>query len=309
MELTRRSLEIGPIEIFGLSINPTIHFYGVVIVLGIILATTLIAWLAKRDKEDPELVWNGVIWVVIAGVIGARLWSVLFPAESANSNASWSLDYITDLENGPIAIWSGGLSIFGALVGGLIGMQLYAMRHKLHRLVWLDRIAIGVPLGQAIGRWGNFINEELYGKPTDLPWGIKISNPIGGYSPSETFHPLFLYESLGTLIICGLLLWLWTTQRDRFQHGDFLLLYIMSYGALRFVLEFLRIDIPTVAGVNVSQVVAALMFLGAAGGFFLRPRNNEAFGYTSFGISPTNPPTTDKSHKKQAAKKKVSAAK
>lgn len=309
MELTRRSLEIGPIELFGLSINPTIHFYGVVIVLGIILATALIAWLAQKDNEDPELVWNGVIWVVIAGVIGARLWSVLFPAESANSDAALSLDYLTDLDNGPLAIWSGGLSIFGALLGGAIGMQLYAMRHKLNRLVWLDRVAIGVPLGQAIGRWGNFINEELYGTPTDLPWGIKIANPIGGYTPNDTFHPLFLYESLGALIICGILLWLWTTQRDRFQFGDFLLLYVMGYGAIRFTLEFIRIDIPTVDGVNVSQVVAALMFIGAAGGFFLRSREDEAFGYTRFGTSPTEPPPPPTDTKQPAQKSKASATK
>ncbi len=309
MELTRRSLEIGPIELFGLSINPTIHFYGVVIVLGIILATALIAWLAKRDDEDPELVWNGVIWVVILGVIGARLWSVFFPADSATNNASLSLDYITDLENGPLAIWSGGLSIFGALVGGIIGLQLYAMRHKLHRLTWLDRVAIGVPLGQAIGRWGNYINEELYGTPTDLPWGITIANPIGGYQPNETFHPLFLYESLGALLICGILWLLWYTQRDRFQHGDFLLLYVMSYGAIRFTLEFLRIDIPTVGGTNVSQVAAALMFLAAAGGFFLRSREDAAFGYTPFGTSPTKPSAATAESKKSAPKVKASTAK
>ena len=174
MELTRRSLEIGPIDLFGLSINPTIHFYGVVIVLGILAGTALVAWIAKRDHKDPDIVWNGVIWVVVLAVVGARLWSVLFPAESAgNTGAELSLDYLTDLDNGPLAIWSGGLSIFGAILGGGLGIAIYTRQQKLKRIIWLDRVAIGVPLGQAIGRWGNFINEELYGKPTDLPWGIK----------------------------------------------------------------------------------------------------------------------------------------
>lgn len=302
MELTRRSLEIGPIELFGTSINPTIHFYGVVIVLGILLATALIAWLTEKDEDDPELVWNGVIWVVILGVLGARFWSVFFPAESADNNASFSLDYLTDLDNGPLAIWSGGLSIFGALLGGLLGLHLYAIRHKLNRLIWLDRIAIGLPLGQAIGRWGNYINEELYGTPTSLPWGLQIENPIGGYSPDERFHPLFLYESLGALLICVFLFWLWRTQRDRFQHGDFILLYLMGYGVLRFALEFIRIDVPLVSGINVSQAVTALMFLAAAGGFFFRGRDDDSFGYPPFGTSPTNPPKPAEDPKKPTTK-------
>ncbi len=287
MELTRRSLEFGEIELFGLSISPTIHFYGVVIVLGIIAATMLISWLASRDGKDPDLVWNGVIWVVIAAVLGARIWSVLFPADSAIDNAELSLDYITDLNNGLFAIWSGGLSIFGAIVGGGLGVYLYSLRHKLNRPVWLDRIAIGLPLGQAIGRWGNFINEELYGEPTDLPWGLTISNPIGGYSADETFHPLFAYESLGTLLICVLLFLLWRYQRDRFQHGDFLLMYVMSYSVLRFMLEFIRIDIPTVGDVNISQVTTAVAFMVAAGLFFARPRTDENRTYPPFGEDPT----------------------
>lgn len=287
MELTRRSLEFGQIELFGLSISPTIHFYGVVIVMGIIAATVLIAWLAQRDGKDPDLVWNGVIWVVIAGVLGARFWSVLFPAESAVNNAELSLDYITDLDNGLFAIWSGGLSIFGAIVGGGVGVYLYSIRHKLNRIIWLDRIAIGVPLGQAIGRWGNFINEELYGEPTDLPWGITVSNPIGGYSPDETFHPLFLYESLATLLICLFLFLLWRFQRDRFQHGDFILMYVMSYSVVRFLLEFIRIDTPNVGDFNVSQVTTAIAFLIAMGIFFSRPRTDENRTYPPFGEDPT----------------------
>lgn len=287
MELTRRSLEIGPIELFGLSINPTIHFYGVVIVLGIIAATALVAWLAKRDGKDPEFVWNGVIWVVILAVVGARLWSVIFPAESAAGGAELSLDYLTDLDNGPLAIWSGGLSIFGAILGGALGIILYTSRKKLNRIVWIDRVAIALPLGQAIGRWGNYINEELYGEPTDLPWGITISTPIAGYSADETFHPLFLYESLGALLICIFLFVLWRFQRDRLQHGDFILLYVMGYSLLRFSLEFIRIDIPTVGGVNVSQVATGIAFVLAAGIFFLRPRTDERNTYPPFGEDPT----------------------
>ncbi|NDJ85761.1 MAG: prolipoprotein diacylglyceryl transferase, partial [Chloroflexi bacterium] len=259
MELTRRSLEFGTFEVFGLEISPAIHWYGVIIVLGIVVATVLVAWLAHKDDEDTEIVWNGVIWVVIAGVIGARLWSVLFPAGDAAEQQSWSLDYLTDLENGPLAIWSGGLSIFGAILGGLIAILLYARHHKLNRLQWADRVAIALPIGQAIGRWGNFINQELYGLPTDLPWAIKIDNPLPEYADESYFHPLFLYESLLSLALCGLLLFLWTRRRQLFQHGDFLLMYLAGYGLVRFLLEFIRIEIPEVGGGNGSQVTTGLI--------------------------------------------------
>lgn len=274
MELTRRSLEIGPFDIFGLTFNPTIHWYGAIIVVGIIAATMLTAWIASRDEEDPDIVWNGVIWVVVVAVVGARLWSVLFPAGDDGAGRSWTLDYLTDLNDGPLAVWSGGLSIFGAIVGGLVGIFLFARRHKLQRLVWADRVAIALPLGQAIGRWGNFINEELYGLPTDLPWAIRIDTPVAEYADETHFHPLFLYESLATFLLCGLLLFLWRNRRERFQQGDFVLMYLMGYGLVRFLLEFIRIEIPTVAGVNVSQVTTGLVFLIALAMFVIRHRGD-----------------------------------
>ena len=98
---------------------------------------------------------------------------------------------------------------------------------------------------------------------------LKIDNPIGGFSAAERFHPLFLYESIGTLLLCLFLFALWRFQRDRLQHGDFFMMYIMGYALIRFALEFIRIDIPTVGDINVSQVVTGLAFVVAAGGFFL----------------------------------------
>ncbi len=301
MDPQHRSLDLG--ELLGLPIHPTIHWYGVIIVLGIIAATALTAWIASRDDEDPDIVWNGVIWVVLAAVIGARLWSVLFPAGDDAEGRVWNLDYLTDLNDGPLAIWSGGLSIFGAILGGLIGISLYARRHKLDRLIWADRVAIALPLGQAIGRWGNFVNQELYGLPSDLPWAIEIDRPVSEYASETHFHPLFLYESLAALILCGLLLWLWRSRRERFQHGDFVLMYMMGYGLVRFLLEFIRIEIPLVAGINVSQVTTAFVFLIALWLFVIRHRINQFDGevYPPFG-KPAQP------KKKKSSKKKVPQA-
>ena len=312
MEFTQRSLEIGPFDIFGLTIHPTIHWYGVIIVTGIILGTSLVAWITKRDDEDPEIVWNGVIWVVLLAVIGARLWSVIFPAGSAGDGRSLSLDYLTDLDNGPLAIWSGGLSIFGAIVGGLLGIIIYTRRQNLEIWKWADRVVIGVPLGQAIGRWGNYVNQELYGRPSDLPWAIKIDNPLSEYAGETHFHPLFLYESIGSLILCGILLYFWHNRRQKFQVGDFLLMYGMGYAVIRFLLEFIRVEIPTVSGVNVSQLTTAAMFIVAVWIFVMRHWRGQFVGetYPAFGQTTKQRRKSSKSSKTsqrpKAAKSKSS---
>ncbi len=264
MTFHRRGLEIGPFNLFGLEINPTFHWYGLIIVTGILAAAWLVAWMARREKgKDPDHVWNGLIWVVALAVIFARLWHVLFPSVSsveAGRTAEWYLTHPFDLHDGPFIIWSGGLSIFGAVLGGALGVALYARKYRLDLLGWLDMAAIAVPLGQAIGRWGNFVNEELYGTPTDLPWGLRISNPPAEYAGETHFHPLFLYESLWNLASVAVLLVVWLRWRDRLKKGDFVLLYAISYGTVRFLLEFLRIEVTLSGGVNVSQAVS----LGAA---------------------------------------------
>jgi len=264
MTVHRRGLEIGPFNLFGLEINPTFHWYGLIIVTGILAAAWLVTWMARREKDkDPDHVWNALVWVVALGVIFARLWHVLFPSVSsveAGRTAEWYLTHPFDLHDGPFIIWSGGLSIFGAVLGGALGVAFYARKHRLDLLGWMDMAAISVPLGQAIGRWGNFVNEELYGKPTDLPWGMRVSNPPAEYAGETHFHALFLYESLWNLASVGVLLFVWLRWRDRLKKGDFVLLYAISYGTVRFLLEFLRIEVTLAGGVNVSQVVS----LGAA---------------------------------------------
>lgn len=263
MTFDRQGLEIGPFDLFGLTINPTFHWYGLIIVTGIITAAALVAWLARKDKRDPDHVWNALIWIVILAVIGARVWHVLFPSVSsieAGRTASWYLTHPFDLHDGPFILWSGGLSIFGAVLGGALGVLIYARKNRLDALPWMDMAVIGVPLGQAIGRWGNYVNEELYGTPSDLPWAIRIDRPPLEYAEYTHFHPLFLYESLWNLITCGILVWLWLRYRQHLKRGDFILLYMVFYGMARFLLEFLRIEVAEAGGINVSQVFS----LGAA---------------------------------------------
>ena len=262
MTFHRYGLEIGPFDLFGLTVHPVFHWYGLIIVTGIFAAAWLAAWMARRDEKDPDHVWNGLVWVVVLAVIFARAWHVLFPSISAveaGRTTSWYLSHFFDLRDGPLIIWNGGLSIFGAVLGGALGVLIYARKHRLDVLSWIDIAAVVVPLGQAIGRWGNFVNEELYGKPTDLPWGITVSNPPPQYAADTRFHPLFLYESLWNLAALGVLLWVWLRWRDRLKRGDFVLLYMVAYGVGRFLLEFLRLEVTLAGGVNVSQAVSAGM--------------------------------------------------
>ena len=271
MTFHRYGLELGPFDLFGLTVHPVFHWYGLIIVTGIFAAAWLAAWMARRDDKDPEHVWNGLVWVVVLAVIFARAWHVLFPSISAveaGRTTRWYLSHFFDLRDGPLIVWNGGLSIFGAVLGGALGVLVYARKHRLDVLSWIDIAATVVPLGQAIGRWGNFVNEELYGKPTDLPWGITVSNPPPPYTPNTRFHPLFLYESLWSLATLGALLWVWLRWRDKLKRGDFVLLYMVAYGTGRYLLEFLRLEVTLAGGVNVSQAVSAgmvalgLMLLG-----------------------------------------------
>jgi phosphatidylglycerol:prolipoprotein diacylglycerol transferase len=262
MNLDRTGLEIGPFDILGLTLHPTLHWYGLIIVTGIFCAAWVTAWLAKYDDDkDPQTVWDGLLWVILFAVIGARLWHVLFPSISSERDTAWYLSHFFDLENGPLAVWTGGMSVFGGALGGGLGIILYGYRHKLDIFSWMDLAAASLPLGQAIGRWGNYVNQELYGEPTDLPWGIRVDNPVSPYTASTRFHPLFLYESIWNLLTFSALMWVWWNHRRRLKKGDIVLLYMILYPAGRFMLEYLRIEVTMSGGMNVSQVFCAVLVL------------------------------------------------
>ncbi len=292
-----------------------LRYYGIIIVAALLVATAVAARLTRREGKDPDHVWGALTWAIIPGIVGARLWFVLFPPAALTASCGiengnvgtlcqdtlYMLRNFFNTETGAIAIWSGGLGIFGAVIGGFFGIWLYMRRslpferlfgqrvgRALNRFLygqqpqepfplgeWLDIAAIVLPLGQAIGRWANYINQELFGHLTNLPWGISISVdrwPSDLNVPLEQggtprFHPLFLYESLWNLGAFFVLRYLFTRDewRARFQTGDFFLLYICQYSGIRFLLEFLRLEIAYIPGttVNSSQTITAIGFLGA----------------------------------------------
>lgn len=250
------SFNIGPIQI---------HYYGILIMIGVVGATMLARREANRRGQDGNLVWDMVVWLLIGGIIGARLWHILTPMPSLEAQGVTTYYYLTH----PLAaleIWNGGLGIPGAVAGGVLALWLFTRRRHLPLLLWLDIIAPGIALGQAIGRWGNFINQELYGAPTNLPWAIYIDpqHRLPGYENIAYYHPTFLYESIWNLGNMALLLWLSRRFGDRLKSGDGFLVYLIVYPLGRFLLEFLRLDSSKVAGINANQALMLVVMIAAS---------------------------------------------
>ncbi len=264
-----------------------IRYYGIIIVAAMLVAAWVAARLAKRDGRDPDHVWGALTWAIIPAIVLARLWFVVFPPVSVAEQGmdfAWFMQHFTDLQNGPLAIWSGGLSIFGAVIGGFGGAYIYFRRNHVALAPWLDIAGVALPLAQAIGRWANYVNQELYGAVTSLPWGISIDSAhrVAPYKslvdfPVATtrFHPLFLYESLWNIVAFIVLLNIFQRNRDKLRYGDIFLLYVMQYSFIRFLLEFMRVEVAHIPGtsINSSQAMTAVAFLVALGVFFYRQRS------------------------------------
>ncbi len=261
----------------GFQIGPLfVHYYGIIIMSGALLAAFLTAFEARRKGEDPEFVWDALSVVLIGGVLGARIWHILTPPPSMVEQGITTMFYLTHPLDA-LAIWRGGLGIPGGVIGGALAMYIYTRRRGVSFAVWADLAAPAVALAQAIGRWGNFVNQELYGAPTDLPWAISIDLQyrVPGFEMFERFHPLFLYESLWNLGNMVLLLWLSRQYANKLRKGDLALVYLIVYPVGRFLLEFLRLDSAQVGGLNANQTFMAVVALVAAGLLVVRHRTPE----------------------------------
>lgn len=248
----------------GFTIGPLkIYFYGIIIMIGVLAAVWIAVVESKRRELDSEIVWDMVPWLLILGIVGARLWHVLTPSQSMGVGPEYYFSHPLEILN----TRNGGLGIPGAIIGGIVALFIYTKRKGLKFLTWADIIIPGVALAQAIGRWGNFFNQELYGPPTNLPWGITIdlAHRLPGYEGFSTFHPMFLYESIWNLFNFFLLLTIGRTKEEKLLPGDLLYIYMIVYAIGRFGLEFLRLDASYVGSININQMVmAAVAVLGAA---------------------------------------------
>ena len=266
-----------------------VRAYALCIILGVIAAVWLgdKRWVARGGKSGE--VGDIALWAVPAGLVGARLYHV-------------ATDH--DLYFGPgkhvvdaLKIWHGGLGIWGAVAGGLLGAWFYCRRHGIRVRPLADALAPGLLLAQAIGRFGNYFNQELYGRPTKLPWGLEIDSdhyPSGRSFPAGTlFHPTFLYEAIWNLGGLGILLW--ADQRFRLGKGRVFALYVMIYTAGRGWIESLRIDdieLNNVLGLRWGVWMSIVLFVGAAAYFAWATARRPGREPTPYVEAPVSEPET-----------------
>lgn len=262
----------------GIQVGPFfIRFYGIILMLAAVAAAIMAERLARRKGMDSEIVWDGLIWVLIGGILGARLWHVLTPPPSMVEQGITTIYYLTHPLDA-LAIWRGGLGIPGAVIGGGIALYLFTRKRGENFGEWADVVAPGLALAQAIGRLGNFVNQELYGRPTDLPWAIFIDpqHRLPEFRDQAYYHPLFFYESLWNLMNMAVLLWLGRRFADRLIPGDIFLVYLIIYPIGRFLIEFIRLDSSLVGGINANQTLMLVVGLSSAGFLIWRHRRAEA---------------------------------
>lgn len=252
--------------------NFKIYFYGIIIMFGVVLAAYLSYRRASKYGQDPERVWDMVTWVIIAGILGARLWHILTPSPSLVAQGIDTWYYLTHPLDA-LDIRRGGLGIVGGVAGGALAAFIYLRRNGLSFATWVDIIAPGLILAQGIGRWGNFVNQELYGAPTTLPWGLYIdeAHRLPAFMDQAYYHPTFLYESILNLIGMALIIWLGNRFFEKLKPGDLFLVYLIYYPIVRIFMEMLRLDSSTVAGLNANQF--PMIFVAAAAGLFLAYRH------------------------------------
>ena len=246
-------IRIGPL---------TLYWYGFLITVGALAGAYVASLQAKRKGIDPEHVWNALIPALIFGLIGARLYHVL-----SSPPGGVGLDYYRQNPLDIIAFWNGGLrglGIYGAILGGGFGVWLYCRFAHLPFLTFLDIASPGLSLAQTIGRFGNYFNQELYGYPTTLPWGIPIDLqhrlPQFADLPLETrFHPTFLYEALLNLLLFVALIYISRRWESWLRSGDIFLIYLIGYSLIRFTIEFQRPDAWTIGGLPTAQWLAILI--------------------------------------------------
>jgi phosphatidylglycerol:prolipoprotein diacylglycerol transferase len=212
-----------------------VYWYGLFVVLGVLAGLAVSLKLSKKFSLPPDKIFDLAFWMIISGIIGARLYHVLLEWNYYSHNY-WNI----------LKIWQGGLAIHGALIGGLLVLLYFVWKEKINFWLLAAVFAPGIALGQAIGRWGNYFNQELFGAPTKLSWGIPIDfmKRPDRYLSADFFHPVFLYESLGDLAIFLILLFIAIKfiQKKWANYKIIFLAYLILYSLLRFFLEFLRAD-------------------------------------------------------------------
>lgn len=239
---------LGPVPVRG---------YALCILAGIVVAV----WLGNKRWAQrggqAGFVTDAALWAVPFGIVGARMYHVAtdFPTYFGENG----LGFVAALK-----VWQGGLGIWGAVLGGALGAWIACRRAGVLLPPLADAIAPGIAIAQALGRWGNWFNQELFGSPTTLPWGLQIDevHRPTGYEQFATFHPTFLYESLWCLLVAAVVMW--ADRRFNMGHGRVFALYVLTYCIGRLVFELVRIDTATlVFGIRINVFTSVFVALGA----------------------------------------------
>ncbi len=235
-----------------------------------------------RHGQESNTIWDMLLWVLIPALIGKRLYYVFIQSPRGPNGLGRYLANPIEI----VEIWRGGMHIYGAFIFGGIALALYAYWKKLPLLIFLDAVALALPLGQAIGRWANFINQELYGPPTTLPWGLRIDathrippyTDLTRYPESVRFQPLFLYESVANVLGFVLIFWIARRFEKRLRTGDLFLIYVIYYPLVRFCLEFFRTDSWFFPGTsfNIVHLLSVIAILTATTLLIIRHRSRPA---------------------------------
>ncbi|HRY09767.1 MAG TPA: prolipoprotein diacylglyceryl transferase [Candidatus Nanopelagicales bacterium] len=246
-----------------------VRAYALCIIAGIVAAVWLAdrRWVARGGK--PGVIQDIALWAVPFGIVGGRLYHVVTDPELYFGSGRDPIN--------ALYIWHGGLGIWGAIALGAVGAWIGARRGGVRLGEIAGVLAPALPLAQAIGRWGNWFNQELFGGPTDLPWGLRIApdHRPSGYENDATFHPTFLYESLWDLGVVGLVLWV--ERRFQIAGGRLFAVYVMGYTAGRGWIEYLRIDtVNHVLGLRLNVWTSVIVFLGAAVYFVMAGRRSRS---------------------------------
>ena len=249
-------LHLGPIPI---------RAYALCIILGIVVAVVVTdRRLLARGGYTKGVTAEVATWAVPFGLVGARIYHLM-----TNPELYWGSHGQGTLAS--LELWHGGLGIWGGVLAGALGAWIGCRRHGVDFATFADALAPGIVLAQAVGRFGNYFNQELFGRPTTLPWGLEISpqNRPPGYEQYSTFHPTFLYESLWDVTVA--LLVIWVDRRLRLRRGRAFALYVALYTFGRFWVESLRIDdAHKFFGLRLNDWVSIVVFLGAVAYFVLR---------------------------------------
>ncbi len=258
-------------NIFGLLI--VLRWYGVLVMLGAIVG----AWIAEKEisrrGENGESIWDGLVWVLPAGILGARLWYVV------NSMLGGGTYYIDN----PIKIfyvWEGGLHFFGGLLFGAIALYFFLKQNGMDIWLFLDAIAPAIFIGQALARPANFINQELYGQPTKLPWGIFIDAQhrlsqfadLSKYPETTRFHPTFAYEMILNILLGLLLIWISRQYADKMKPGAIFSGWLVLAGLARAFIELFRPDQPRIGETFITYTMLVSLLMAVAGAVMLLVR-------------------------------------